>query len=209
MSVDVEMLRTHKLELGKEDATSPGCGPSGASSGRHDLRDVFPAQPRLVQSLVRSISGSQIRSAVPDQHGNTLSESLAWSYTVSADCSNWFTINDSRTVTVVEKACSQLDFWLAMTSHSGLLPIFQWSPVPDIVIGAARRDSTFATGYYLKRSEEILLMDDMILLPSHLETIWFRNWAFTPHALSALYYGNPIRCRRRNHSPYGSGVEIT
>ena len=31
--------RTHELEPGKEDADVSSCGPGGASSGRHNLRD--------------------------------------------------------------------------------------------------------------------------------------------------------------------------
>jgi len=144
--------RTHKLELGKEDADVSWLrGRAALPQVATIYGTVFPASASTGPNpLVRiDLRGSQNRSAVPDQNAKYVFPNLSPGvYTVSAVVPTGFTINDSRTVTVVEKACSQLDFWPRYDGHiRGLVTDSDGRPLPDIFMALQRRDSNFATGF--------------------------------------------------------------
>jgi hypothetical protein len=96
-----------------------------------------------------NLDGSQSRSAVPDQNGRYAFPNLSPGvYTVSAVVPTGFTIDDSRTVTLVEKACSQIDFWPRYDGHiRGVVTDSDGHPLPDIFMALQRRDANFATGF--------------------------------------------------------------
>jgi hypothetical protein len=144
--------RTHELEPGKEDADVSWLqGRAALPRVATIYGTVFLASDSTGPNpLVRiDLHGSQSRSAVPDQNGRYAFPNLSPGvYTVSAVVPTGFTINDSRTVTLVEKACSQLDFWPRYDGHiRGVVTDSDGRPLPDIFMALQRRDSNFATGF--------------------------------------------------------------
>lgn len=143
---------THELAPGKEDADVSwlrGRAVLPRVAGIYGT--VFPASDSTNPNpLVRiDLRGSQSRSAVPDQNGRYVFPNLSPGvYTVSAVVPTGFTINDSRTVTLVEKACSQIDFWPRYDGHiRGVVTDSDGRPLPDIFMALQSRDSNFATGF--------------------------------------------------------------
>jgi hypothetical protein len=144
--------RTHELELGKEDTDVSWLrGLAAAPPVATIYGTVFPPSGSTGPNPpVRiNLDGSQSRSAVPDQNGRYAFPNLSPGvYTVSAVVPTGFTIDDSRTVTLVEKACSQIDFWPRYDGHiRGVVTDSDGHPLQDIFMALQRRDANFPTGF--------------------------------------------------------------
>jgi hypothetical protein len=144
--------RTHGLEPGKEDAdVSWMRGLAAAPPVATIYGTVFPASDSTGPNPLVTIHlrGSQSRSAVPDQNGRYAFPNLSpGAYTVSAVVPNGFTIDDSRTVTLVEKSCSQIDFRSRYDGHiRGVVTDSDGRGLPDIFMALQRRDANSATGF--------------------------------------------------------------
>jgi len=118
-----------------------------------------------------------------------------------------FTINDSRTVTVVEKPARNLIFGLAMTVTFGGCTDSDGRRLPDIFM-ALQRELQLCHGF-MKSSEAYRLMDDMILL--HPTGDYLVRNHLGPSLARPIRASTtePVRCRRRNHSPTASALPIT
>jgi Carboxypeptidase regulatory-like domain len=144
--------RTHELVPGKEDADVSWLrGLAALPRVATIYGTVFPASGSTGPNPLVTIDlrGSQSRSAVPDQNGRYAFPNLSpGDYTVSAVMPTGFAIEDSRTVTLVEKGCSQIDFRPRYDGHiRGVVTDSDDRPLPDIFMALQRRDSHSATGF--------------------------------------------------------------
>lgn len=143
---------THKLEAGKEDADvswmrALATAPRGATIYGNLIPSLNPAGPS--PSATIRLSGTETRSAVVDENGKYLFGGLRpGEYTVSAALPAGFAPNEEQTVTVGEKACSQVDWPVRYDGHiRGLVSDADGRPMPDVFMVLQRRDPNSATGF--------------------------------------------------------------
>ena len=144
--------RTHELEPGKEDADVSWLrGLAALPRVATIYGTVFPVAGSTGPNPLVTIDlrGSQSRSAVPDQNGRYAFPNLSpGDYTVSAVMPTGFAIEDSRSVTLVEKGCSQIDFRPRYDGHiRGVVTDSDGRALPEIFMALQRRDSNSATGF--------------------------------------------------------------
>jgi hypothetical protein len=144
--------RTHELKPGKEDAdVSWMWGLAAAPPAATIYGTVLPVLESTGPNPFVTIylRGPQSRSAVPDKNGRYTFPNLSPGvHTVTAVMPTGFAIEDSRTVTLVEKGCSQIDFRPRYDGHiRGVVTDSNGRPLPDIFMALQRRDSNSATGF--------------------------------------------------------------
>jgi hypothetical protein len=144
--------RKHELEPGKEDADVSwmrglAAAPPSATIYGTVLPVLESTGPKPFVTIY--LRGPQSRSAVPDQNGKYTFPNLSPGvYTVTAVMPTGFTIEDSRTVTLVEKGCSQIDFRPRYDGHiRGIVTDSDGRPLSDIFMALQRRDFNSATGF--------------------------------------------------------------
>jgi|SRR5271155_4386289 len=143
---------THELEPGVEDADlawmrALATAPKAATI----YGTVFPT-PNLTgpnPAATIHLSGPERRDAVPDQTGKYSFPNLpSGEYTVSAALPVGFATEAGRTVTVVEKGCSQIDWHVRYDGHiRGIVSDADGRPLPDVFMVLQRRDPNSATGF--------------------------------------------------------------
>jgi carboxypeptidase family protein len=142
---------THELEPGKEDMDiswmrALATAPKGATIYGNLIPSPNPAGTN--PSATIRLRGLETRNAVADENGKYIFAGLRpGEYRVSAVLPAGFTTDDDRTVIVVDKGCSQVDWPVRFDGRiRGLVTDADGHPLPGIFITLQRRDANSATG---------------------------------------------------------------
>ena len=143
---------THKLEAGKQDADLSWMRALATAPGGATIYGNLVASSSAVgpgPSATIRLSGTETRSAVVDGNGKYLFGGLPpGEYTLSASLPAGFAPNQERTVTVGDKACSQVDWPVRYDGHiRGLVTDADGRPLADIFMVLQRRDPNSATDF--------------------------------------------------------------
>jgi hypothetical protein len=143
---------THKLAPGKEDVDvswmrALATAPKGATIYGTLVPTPKPAGAN--PSAAIHLRGQESRNAIPDENGKYAFSSLSpGEYTVSVALPSGFAADADRTVTLVDKGCSQIDWPARYDGHiRGLVTDADGHPQPGIFTVLQRRDSNSATGF--------------------------------------------------------------
>jgi hypothetical protein len=142
---------THELQ-GLEDADLAWMrglttAPKGATIYGSVLSVPSSTGPRAAATI--NLSGPESHSAVPDQTGKYSFDNLPpGQYTVSAALPTGLTSEANRSVSLVEKSCSQIDWHVRYDGHiRGIVSDADGHPLPDMFIVLQRRDPKSATAF--------------------------------------------------------------
>jgi hypothetical protein len=142
---------THELQ-GLEDADLAWMrglttAPKGATIYGSVLSVPSSTGPRAAATI--NLSGPESHSAVPDQTGKYSFDNLPpGQYTVSAALPTGLTSEANRSVSLVEKSCSQIDWQVRYDGHiRGIVSDADGHPLPDMFIVLQRRDPNSATAF--------------------------------------------------------------
>jgi Carboxypeptidase regulatory-like domain/Tissue inhibitor of metalloproteinase len=143
---------THELQPGVEDADLAWMrglttAPKGATIYGSVLLVPSSTGPRAAATI--NLSGPESHSAVPDQTGKYSFDNLPpGQYTVSAALPTGLTSEANRSVSLVEKSCSQIDWQVRYDGHiRGIVSDADGHPLPDMFIVLQRRDPNSATAF--------------------------------------------------------------
>jgi hypothetical protein len=121
--------------------------PKGATIYGSVLSVPSSTGPRAAATI--NLSGPESHSAVPDQTGKYSFDNLPpGQYTVSAALPTGLTSEANRSVSLVEKSCSQIDWHVRYDGHiRGIVSDADGHPLPDMFIVLQRRDPKSATAF--------------------------------------------------------------
>ena len=143
---------THELQPGVEDVDlawmrALATAPKGATIYGSVL--PVPNSTGAHPAATINLSGPENHNAVPDHTGKySFANLTSGQYTVSAVLPTGLTSEANRTVSLIEKSCSQIDWHVRYDGHiRGIVSDADGHPLPDMFIVLQRRDPNSATGF--------------------------------------------------------------
>jgi hypothetical protein len=128
----------------------------GAPSGGMIFGHVMTAQSGPMRGAKLALRGAVDRDVTPDATGVYESRGLpAGEYTVSATVPSGFASSPDRIVTVHDKGCAQVDWYVSFDGHvRGRVTSVDGDPIGHLIVELERRDANSFNGLAMVDSEE-------------------------------------------------------